>query len=195
MYLRCHSRKKNGKGHRYWSVVESRRCRQGTPAQRQVLYLSEINDSQEAAWRKTIAVFDEQKQQYQQLSLFPSDRPLPPDELNVVAIVHEVPRPDVVLVLRSMPNDALLAAAQPPLFVLFLRHLEALLLPQAPHALAVHPPTLAAQHGPDPPVTVARMNPHPFVHPLEQRRLVAANLCLVALGRPRLPDHTARLPL
>lgn len=55
--------------------------------QRQVLYLGEINDSQEAAWRKTIAVFDEQKQQYQQLSLFPSDAPLPADELNAVGIV------------------------------------------------------------------------------------------------------------
>ena len=52
--MRCHSRKKNGKRHRYWSVVESRGCRGGRPVQRQVLYLGEINDSQEAAWRKTI---------------------------------------------------------------------------------------------------------------------------------------------
>ena len=37
MFLRCHSRKKNGKRHRYWSVVESRRCRGGRPVQRQVL--------------------------------------------------------------------------------------------------------------------------------------------------------------
>lgn len=87
MFLRCHSRKKNGKRHRYWSVVESRRCRNGRPAQRQVLYLGEINDVQEAAWRKTVAVFDEQKKETRQLSLFPSDRPLPPEEVNALSVV------------------------------------------------------------------------------------------------------------
>jgi transposase len=87
MFLRCHSRKKNGKLHRYWSIVESRRCRGGKSVQRQVLYLGEINDSQQAAWRKTIEVFDEQKQQYEQLSLFPSDRPIPPEEVNAVSVV------------------------------------------------------------------------------------------------------------
>lgn len=86
MFLRCHSRKKNGKDHRYWSVVESRRCRGGRPVQRHVLYLGEINDSQEAAWRKTITVFDEQKKQTRQLSLFPSDRPIPPDEVNALSV-------------------------------------------------------------------------------------------------------------
>lgn len=85
--MRCHSRKKNGKRHRYWSVVESRRCRGGRPVQRQVLYLGEINDSQEAAWRKTIEVFDERKKQYEQLSLFPSDRPIPPDEVNALSVL------------------------------------------------------------------------------------------------------------
>ena len=87
MFLRCHSRKKNGKRHRYWSVVESRRCRGSRPVQRQVLYLGEINDSQEAAWRKTIEVFDERKQQVEQLSLFPSDRSIPPDEVNALSLV------------------------------------------------------------------------------------------------------------
>jgi transposase len=87
MFLRCHSRKKNGKKHRYWSVVESRRCRAGQPVQRQVLYLGEINDSQEAAWRKTISVFDEQKQQYEQFSLFPSDRSIPADQVNALSVI------------------------------------------------------------------------------------------------------------
>lgn len=87
MFLRCHSRKKNGKAHRYWSVVESRRCRGGRPVQRQVLYLGEINDGQASAWRKTISVFDEHKQQYEQLSLFPSDRPIPADEVNALSVV------------------------------------------------------------------------------------------------------------
>jgi hypothetical protein len=76
MYLRCHSRRKNGKQHRYWSVVESRRLAKGKTAQRQVLYLGEINDSQQEAWRKTLEVFDEDRQEYCALSLFPADRPI-----------------------------------------------------------------------------------------------------------------------
>jgi hypothetical protein len=86
MYLRCHSRKKNGKRHRYWSVVESRRVANGRPVQRPVLYLGEINDSQEAAWRKTITVFDERRQQAQALALFPADRPIPADEVNALSV-------------------------------------------------------------------------------------------------------------
>src|SRR5512139_1815756 len=87
MFLRCHTRKKNGKLHRYWSVVESRRVAGGEPVQRHVLYLGEINDSQEAAWHKTLTVFDEQRQRYEQLALFPADRPLPPNEANALAVV------------------------------------------------------------------------------------------------------------
>ena len=87
MFLRCHLRKKNGKLHRYWSVVESRRTSSGQPAQRQVLYLGEINDSQEQAWRKTIEVFDEQKNEPRQACLFPADRPIPADELNALSLV------------------------------------------------------------------------------------------------------------
>ena len=87
MFLRCHSRKKNGKLHRYWSVVESRRLAGGQSAQRQLLYLGEINDSQEAAWRKSIEVFDEDKQQAGQAALFPADRPIPADEVNALSLV------------------------------------------------------------------------------------------------------------
>lgn len=87
MFLRCHSRKKNGKDHRYWSVVESRRLGDGSTAQRQVLYLGEINDSQQAAWRKTLEVFDEDHGRPCELSLFPDDRPVPPDALNAIAVV------------------------------------------------------------------------------------------------------------
>ena len=59
--LRQRTRKKNGKSHGYWSIVESRRLDGGRVAQRRVLYLGEINDSREAAWRKSIEVFDEDK--------------------------------------------------------------------------------------------------------------------------------------
>ena len=87
MFLRCHSRKKNGKQHRYWSVVESYRGVEGKSVQRHLLYLGEINDSQAAAWRKTIEVFDEHHQRYEQYTLFPADRPIPPDELNALSVV------------------------------------------------------------------------------------------------------------
>ena len=55
MFLRRTNRKKDGKDHRYFSVVENRRLSSGKTVQRTVLYLGEINDSQEAAWRKTLA--------------------------------------------------------------------------------------------------------------------------------------------
>ena len=86
MFLRRHSRKKNGKPHHYWSVVESRRCAGGRIVQRQVLYLGEINDSQEAAWEKTIRVFDEQRQGYRQMALFPAEHPLPADAANALSV-------------------------------------------------------------------------------------------------------------
>ena|SRR5579875_2444510 len=62
MYLRANKRKKDGKEHRYWSVEESRCLPAGRVVQRRVLYLGEINDSQQAAWRKTLEVFDEVEQ-------------------------------------------------------------------------------------------------------------------------------------
>jgi len=86
MFLRCHSRRKNGKQHRYWSVVESRRLASGKTAQRQLLYLGEINDSQQEAWRKTLEVFDEDRQEYRDLSLFPADRPIPAGELRGISL-------------------------------------------------------------------------------------------------------------
>jgi hypothetical protein len=82
MFLRCKRRFKNGKAHRYYSVVESRRLPGNRVVQRQVLYLGEINDSQEAAWRKTLEVFDEQRRSACQMSLFPEDREIPPDAVN-----------------------------------------------------------------------------------------------------------------
>ena len=85
MFLRPNIRRKNGKVHRYYSVVENRRTATGT-TQRQVLYLGEINDSQQEAWRRTLRVFDEDQRQYCELSLFPEDRPLPPDAANALCV-------------------------------------------------------------------------------------------------------------
>jgi hypothetical protein len=70
MFLRCKSRLKDGKEHRYWSVVENRRVSGGRVVQRQVLYLGEINDGQEMAWRRSIEVFAEGHEQAKQLTLF-----------------------------------------------------------------------------------------------------------------------------
>jgi Transposase DDE domain len=56
MFLRCTRRVKDGKTHEYWNLVENRRLADGRVAQRQVLYLGEINASQREAWRKTIEV-------------------------------------------------------------------------------------------------------------------------------------------
>lgn len=86
MFLRCHRRTKDGKEHRYYSVDESRRLQSGKVVQRRVLYLGEINDSQQAAWRKTLEVFDEQQQRATTLSLFPEDRPVPVDALDTVQV-------------------------------------------------------------------------------------------------------------
>jgi transposase len=86
MFLRSNTRIKDGKQHRYYTVVESRRLQSGKVAQRQVLYLGEINDSQQAAWRKTLEVFDEAKQRITPLSLFPEDRPVPADAIDSVQV-------------------------------------------------------------------------------------------------------------
>ena len=75
MFLRQTIRKKDGKEHRYFSVVENKRvAASGRVVQRHVLYLGEINDTQELAWRKSIEVFDESAARPRTLSLFPEDR-------------------------------------------------------------------------------------------------------------------------
>src|SRR5580658_9925418 len=86
MFLRSTNRKKDGKDHRYFSVVENRRLPGGKTAQRTVLYLGEINDQQQAAWRKTLDVFDEAEQRYTTMSLFPDDREIPADALDSAQI-------------------------------------------------------------------------------------------------------------
>ena len=86
MFLRSTNRKKDGKDHRYFSIVENRRLPDGKTAQRTVLYLGEINDQQQAAWRKTLEVFDEAEQCYTTMSLFPEDREIPADALDSVRI-------------------------------------------------------------------------------------------------------------
>jgi len=86
LFLRSTNRKKDGKEHRYFSIVENQRISATKTAQHTVLYLGEINDQQQASWRKTLAVFDEDKQQYTNLNLFPDDRPLPEDAVDSIQV-------------------------------------------------------------------------------------------------------------
>ncbi len=82
MFLRSTRRKKDGKDHRYFSIVESHRLSSGKMAQRTVLYLGEVNDQQALAWRQSLEVFDEDQQSSRTLSLFPEDREIPHDALD-----------------------------------------------------------------------------------------------------------------
>ena len=73
MYLRVRKRKKNGKTHRYWSVVESRRVSGGRVLQKQLLYLGELNDVQHAGWVQAIEALKPATLESQELALFPDD--------------------------------------------------------------------------------------------------------------------------
>ena len=86
MFLRSTNRKKDGKSHRYFSVVENRRLPGNRTVQRTVLYLGEINDQQQAEWRKTLDVFDEKEQRYATMSLFPDDREIPADAVDSLQV-------------------------------------------------------------------------------------------------------------
>ena len=86
MFLRDKKRFKDGKEHRYWSIVENRRVSGGRVAQRQVLYLGEINDAQRAAWCRTIEVLDEERGSSTQVALFPEDRTAPAMDCDVVQV-------------------------------------------------------------------------------------------------------------
>jgi hypothetical protein len=77
MFLRWTLRRKDGKAHCYWSIVENRRVRGGRTVQRTVLYLGEINDAHHARSYRTIETLDGDRRV--QLALFPADRQPPPD--------------------------------------------------------------------------------------------------------------------
>ena len=97
MFLKCDRRFKDGKEHRYWSVVESRRCAGGQGVQRPVLYLGEINDSQRASGCRTLEAFDPRQDRPLPLALDPADRPVPEHAAGFGVQVQgdqlELPRP------------------------------------------------------------------------------------------------------
>ena len=84
MFLRCTTRKKNGKEHRYWSVVENKRCAGGRIVQRHVLYLGEINDQQQAAWQKSIEILEQGQKTPRTVALFPEDRLVEIDDQQII---------------------------------------------------------------------------------------------------------------
>jgi len=86
VHLKVHRRNKDGKEHRYFSIVESRRVSRQRVVHRTVVYLGEINDTQQAAWRKTLEVFDERHQQFATLSLFPDDRKIAADDVDALQV-------------------------------------------------------------------------------------------------------------
>ena len=93
MFLRHKIRRKDGKEHRTWSVVENRRVHDGRVVQRRVLYLGEIipgskspGTSQKAAWSKAIEVFDEDAGACKQIALFPEDRVAAVLDCDVVSV-------------------------------------------------------------------------------------------------------------
>jgi len=86
MFLRYTTRKKNGKEHRYYSLVENRRVANGRVIQRHALYLGEINDNQQEAWRKTIEIFEGGQARPRTVALFPEDRIGPVADADIVRI-------------------------------------------------------------------------------------------------------------
>jgi len=83
MFLRCTRRVKDGKVHEYWNLVENRRLADGRVAQRQVLYLGEINANQREAWRKTIEVHEHGTRR--QVALFPAGS-MPADDVDAIGV-------------------------------------------------------------------------------------------------------------
>jgi transposase len=89
MFLRPHSRNKDGKEHTYWSLVETVRTPDG-PRQKTLCYLGELNSSAQARWLTTVEVFNEQGDT-QQLKLFPSHVAPPADDPQVARVLlHKV---------------------------------------------------------------------------------------------------------
>lgn len=85
MFLRPNYRRKDGKDHSYWSLVETVRTPDG-PRQKTLCYLGELNSSAQARWLKTVEVFNEQGET-QQLKLFPSHVRPPADDPQVARVL------------------------------------------------------------------------------------------------------------
>jgi transposase len=85
MFLKCSTRRKDGKIHRSWSIVESRRVGRCV-VQKHVLYLGEVSDQQRAWWERAVSVIDETSGECRQLALIPEDRPISASEVDVLPV-------------------------------------------------------------------------------------------------------------
>ncbi|HKK01243.1 MAG TPA: IS1634 family transposase [Desulfuromonadales bacterium] len=86
MFLRMTKRKKDGKEHRYWSIVENHRISGGRVVQKHVLYLGEINDSQREAWWRSIEILESGKKKPRKISLFPEGRKVQSNDHDVIHV-------------------------------------------------------------------------------------------------------------
>ena len=57
MFLRRFQKRKNGKSHVYWALVETYRTAKG-PRQRIVSYLGELKESEQSGWAQLAAKLD-----------------------------------------------------------------------------------------------------------------------------------------
>ena len=85
MFLRPNQRKKDGKQHTYWSLVESVRTPDG-PRQRTLCHLGELNGPDQARWGRAVEVFNEHGEA-QQLKLFPAHAATPADDPQVARVL------------------------------------------------------------------------------------------------------------
>jgi transposase len=85
MFLKCSTRHKDGKPHRSWSIVESRRVGRQV-MQKHVLYLGEVTDRQRASWERAVSVIDETNGQCRQLTLIPEDRVISASEVDALPV-------------------------------------------------------------------------------------------------------------
>ena len=86
MFLRCTTRKKNGRIHRSWSIVENKRGARDRIVQRHVLYLGEINDQPQAAWQKPVEIFEHGQTKPRTVALFPEDRIVEVEDQEIVRL-------------------------------------------------------------------------------------------------------------
>nr|WP_295445041.1 hypothetical protein [uncultured Thiodictyon sp.] len=77
MFLRSKARKKDGKKHRYWSVVESRRVASGRVVQRHVFVFGGDQRPPPGRLVPLHRSLDEDQGAATQMALFPEDRPAP----------------------------------------------------------------------------------------------------------------------
>lgn len=84
MFLRKSRRRKDGKVHEYYSVVENRRVAGGRHVQQTLLHLGEITDGQKKSWNRAIDVV--QGQHMRQMTLFADNQATEPSTSDAVAV-------------------------------------------------------------------------------------------------------------